>query len=157
VATGYTGTATFGVTIPDAGKVLPVSHTFVGGDAGVHVMSVTLTAPATSQAVTATDTVHSLSGSTADLHPITVSRGAASRISLVLSPASIVADPDCGTAACRSTATVTVADAYGNPVAGETIAVVMEHDGSVGSVTDNGDGTSPRPTRAPRASRHRPP
>jgi len=51
---GYTGIAHF--TSSDAGATLPADYTFVGGDAGVHVFSVTL-ATQGSKTVVATDTV----------------------------------------------------------------------------------------------------
>jgi hypothetical protein len=54
VATAYTGTVHF--TSSDARAVLPANYTFTGGDAGVHVFSVTLKTPGT-QSITATDTL----------------------------------------------------------------------------------------------------
>lgn len=54
VATGYTGAVTF--TSSDGSATLPSDYTFVGGDNGKHVFSVTL-ATAGSKTVTATDKV----------------------------------------------------------------------------------------------------
>ena len=52
--TAYTGTVHF--TSSDGAAVLPANYTFTGGDAGVHVFSVTLKTAGT-QSITATDTV----------------------------------------------------------------------------------------------------
>ena len=82
IATGYTGTVH--LTSSDGAATLPGDYTFVGGDNGVHVLSVTLKT-AGSQTVTATDTViGSITGTSAGT---TVSPAAASTLILSGTPA----------------------------------------------------------------------
>ncbi len=65
-----------------------------------------------------------------------VTAGPVDSVSLVLTPDTITAD-----GLDSSDATATVQDANGNPVVGDTVAITTDGDASVGSVTDNGDGT----------------
>jgi uncharacterized Zn ribbon protein len=62
--------------------------------------------------------------------------GAGAQSSISANPHSITAD-----GSSTSTVTVTVDDAYGNPTAGGDAVVLHTDLGSLGSVTDNGDGT----------------
>jgi hypothetical protein len=74
-ATGYGGTVHF--TSTDAQAVLPANYTFVAADSGVHMFSATLKT-ATSQSITATDTVtNSITGTQAG---ITVNPAAPSQL-----------------------------------------------------------------------------
>ena len=68
---------------------------------------------------------------------ISYSPGAATNLSLRVAPSSIVAN-----GASTSTATATITDANGNPVAGDTVAFSSSDPGDqIGAVTNNGDGT----------------
>ena len=133
-ATGYTGTVHF--TSTDGAATLPGNYTFVGGDAGVHVFSTTLNTTG-SRTITATDTVTgTITGTTAT---ITVNAGAASTATSTISasPGSITAD-----GSSTSIVTVQLKDALGNLVTGSGGTVALNTtSGSLGSVTDVGDGT----------------
>ena len=109
-ATGYTGTVHF--TSSDGGASLPSDYTFVGGDAGSHAFSATLTT-AGSQSVTATDTVTS---STAGSHSITVNPAAAASFD-------VTAAGGPQTAGGAFNVTVTARDAFGNVATGYTSTV----------------------------------
>ena len=111
VATGYTGTLQF--TSSDGAATLPADYTFTGGDAGTHTFTATLKT-AGSQTIHATD--GSLNDSTG---PISVAPGAVSAgaSTVAAAPANVLAD---GTA---STVTVSLKDAYGNPVSGKTVSL----------------------------------
>ncbi len=99
-ATGYTGTVHF--TSSDIQAVLPANYTFTGGDAGVHVFSVTLKT-AGSQSITATDTVTgTITGTQSG---ITVNVGATSQFAVTG-----FANPT--TAGVAHNVTVTAEDAY---------------------------------------------
>jgi hypothetical protein len=102
-ATGYTGIAHF--TSSSAGT-LPSDYTFTGGDAGVHVFSVTLTTAGT-QSITATDTVTASITGTANTN---VSTAPATHFS-VSAPASV-------TNGTPFSVTVTALDASNATVAG---------------------------------------
>ncbi|HEX8172931.1 MAG TPA: NEW3 domain-containing protein [Thermoanaerobaculia bacterium] len=105
VATGYTGTVHF--TSTDGAAVLPANYTFTGGDAGVHVFSVTLKTSG-SRTVTATDTVTAtIAGTTA---AITVSPDAAATLT--------VSAPASSTAGNAVSVTVTAKDAFNNIATG---------------------------------------
>ncbi len=106
-ATGYTGTVHF--TSSDGGATVPADYTFVGGDAGSHAFSATLTT-AGSQSVTATDTV---TGSITGSHSITVNPAAAA--TFAVTPAG---GPQ--TAGSAFNVTVTAKDAFGNVATGYT-------------------------------------
>ncbi|MDF1564524.1 MAG: invasin domain 3-containing protein [Deltaproteobacteria bacterium] len=125
VATGYTGTVTF--TSSDGSAVLPGNTTFTGGDAGVITASVELRT-AGSQSVTATDTVTgSITGSQTG---ITIQAAAADVIVYVSG------DGQSGqiSSALGQPLVVRVDDAFGNPVAGETVSF---------AATAGGGGVSP--------------
>ena len=133
-ATGYTGTVHF--TSTDPAPTLPGDYTFVGGDSGSHTFSVTLNTTGSST-VTATDTVTgSITGTSS---AITVDAGAASTATSTISaaPGSITAD-----GSTTSTVTVQLKDALGNNLtsSGGTVALGTTS-GSLGSVTDNSNGT----------------
>ena len=106
-ATGYTGTVHF--TSSDGGATLPGDYTFVGGDAGSHPFSATLTT-AGSQSVTATDTV---TGSINGSHSITVNAAAAASFDVTSA-----GGPQ--TAGGAFNVTVTARDAFGNVATGYT-------------------------------------
>ncbi len=133
-ATGYTGTVHFIST--DPAPTLPGNYTFVGGDSGTKTFSVTLNTTG-SRTVTATDTVTgSINGTTA---AITVNAGAASTATSTISasPGSITAN-----GSSTSTITVQLKDALGNNLAGSGGTVTLGTTaGSLGSVTDNANGT----------------
>jgi hypothetical protein len=85
--------------------------------------------------VTATDStpVTPITSSPATLHQTMLP---ATAVTVELSPTSIPAD---GTS--TSTATVSVANALGNPVTGDNVTVNVSGGQQVGTMTDNGDGT----------------
>ena len=133
-ATGYLGTVHF--TSTDGAATLPSNYTFVAGDSGSKTFSVTLNTTG-SRTVTATDTVTAtITGTTA---AITVNAGAASTATSTISasPGSITAN-----GSTTSTITVQLKDALGNNLAGSggTVALATTS-GSLGSVTDNANGT----------------
>ncbi len=134
VATGYTGQVHF--TSTDPAPALPGDYTFVGGDSGSHTFSVTLNTTG-SRTVTATDTGNgSITGTSS---AITVNAGAASTATSTISasPGSITAN-----GSSTSTITVQLKDALGNNLAGSGGTVTLGTTaGSLGSVTDNSDGT----------------
>lgn len=65
-----------------------------------------------------------------------VSHAVSSTFTLALAPDSLAAD-----GVSTATATVSVTDRFGNPVAGDPVAVSTDGDAPVGSVADHGDGT----------------
>ena len=134
VATGYLGTVHF--TSTDGAATLPSNYAFVAGDSGSHTFSVTLNTTG-SRTVTATDTVTAtITGTTA---AITVNAGAASTATSTISasPGSITAN-----GSTTSTITVQLKDSLGNNLttSGGTVALATTS-GSLGSVTDNANGT----------------
>jgi adhesin/invasin len=78
----------------------------------------------------------SISGGPANTLSRTNLPGPANSVDLTLEPGKLRAD---GTA--QTTATAQVADAFGNPVAGDTVSLSASGSQAVGSVTDHGDGT----------------
>lgn len=144
-----TSTATVTATVTDAGgNPVPGDRLVFGstdpgerfgevvdhGD-GTYSVPVTASTLAGEQTITATDTWADpdVSGTAA----LTQLPGPATQVSLVLQPAAIAAD-----GASTTTATATVVDANGNPVAGEQIAFASSDAGEqIGAVSDHGDGT----------------
>ena len=135
VATGYLGTVAF--SGGGTGAQLPSNYTFVGGDAGTKTFATVELRQAGSRTVTATDTV---TGSITGNDTVTVNPGAASLTTSTLgaSPTSILAN-----GSTTSTITLRLKDAYGNDLtAGDGATYVFATDrGSIGSATNNGDGT----------------
>ena len=101
VATGYLGTVH--LTSTDPAAVLPANYTFIGGDAGVHRLTITLKT-AGSRSVTATDVAHATITGTQS--GITVTPGAAKTLTVS------TANP--WVAGASHTVTITAKDAYGN-------------------------------------------
>ena len=131
VTPAYLGTAT--ISSSDTQAVAPASITFTAPDAGIQSVSVTLKTAGT-KTVVATD------GSTTGSASVSVvaATALASATVLTAAPTSITAD---GVAA--STITAQLVDAYGNALSSGGPAVTLSTDrGSIGSVTNNGDGTS---------------
>ncbi len=120
IITGFTGTVHF--TTTDAFATPPANYTFTGGDAGIHVFSMTLK-QAGSQTLTATD--GSVSGTSS---AISVLAGALSKFTVTGSPATI-------TAGTSTNFTVTATDSFGNLAAGYT--------GTVSFSISNNAGTPP--------------
>ena len=119
VAAGYTGTVALSSSDGSAG-LTPGGHTFVAGDAGAFTFSVTLNT-AGSQSVTATDSVHGLTGTVAG---ISVTAGAATSLTWSGLPSTV-------TAGAGQSLTVTARDSHGNPAAGYTGTVTLSStDGS---------------------------
>ncbi|HTC92169.1 MAG TPA: FG-GAP-like repeat-containing protein, partial [Terriglobales bacterium] len=122
VATGYTGTVHF--TSTDGQAVLPANYTFVAGDNGVHIFSVTLKT-AGNQTITATDTV---TGSITGTSSAVGTSAAAVSVLTVTAPAN-------SSAGAAFNVTVTAKDQYGNVATGYL--------GTVHFTTSDGQGTVP--------------
>jgi FG-GAP-like repeat/FG-GAP repeat len=105
VATGYTGTVTFGSNDPLAS--LPANYTFTTADAGIHTFSATLKRAGT-QFISVADTVASTLSSTES--GINVSAAAVSQFA-ISSPVNV-------TQGVGFSITVSAEDAFGNVVAG---------------------------------------
>lgn len=105
VATGYAGTVHFTSSDPQA--TLPADYTFVGGDNGAHMFSVTMVTSG-EQTLTATDAGNSFTGGAA----VQVDAGAAAHLGLVA--------PGFATAGYASSVTVTATDSHGNVASGYT-------------------------------------
>ncbi|HEU4841595.1 MAG TPA: invasin domain 3-containing protein, partial [Ilumatobacteraceae bacterium] len=135
VATGYLGTVTFSTT--GGGGSVPADYTFVAGDNGTATVAGFSFSTPGSKSVVATDTV---TGSVTGSGPITVSTAGASLATSTFgaSPTSILAN-----GSSTSTITLQLKDAIGNNlVVGDGASYVFNTSGgSVGSGTDNGDGT----------------
>ena len=98
---------------------------------GTYTSTVTSTTTAGNRTFTATD------GSISGQATLTQRPGPATHAALSLQPTSIVAN-----GISETTATLTVTDAHGNRVPGETITFTSSDTGQLpGQVTDNGDGT----------------
>ncbi|MFT3841445.1 MAG: hypothetical protein QM723_30930 [Myxococcaceae bacterium] len=104
LATGYTGTAHFSSTDPNA--QLPADYVFTAGDAGQHVFSATLVTTGT-QSISANDS----GGASSTQANITVNPAAAAAMTLAGFPSPQVAG-------VAGNFTVTVRDAYGNLATG---------------------------------------
>jgi hypothetical protein len=96
----------------------------------------TYTATVTASTVAGTQTITATDGSATAGAVLTQVAGPVAAITLVLSAPSLTAD---GTSTVD--ATVTVADAHGNPRAGETLALTTDGDVTFSAVTDRGFGT----------------
>ncbi|NUT55882.1 MAG: hypothetical protein HOQ03_07865, partial [Thermoleophilia bacterium] len=135
VATGYLGTVAF--SGGGTGAQLPANYTFVGGDTGTKTFATVELRQAGSRTITVTDTV---TGSITGNDTVTVNPGAASLTTSTFSasPTSILAN-----GSSTSTVTLRLKDAYGNDLtAGDGATYVFSTNrGSVGSATNNGDGT----------------
>ena len=135
VATGYLGTVAF--SGGGSGAQLPANYSFVGGDAGTKTFGSVELRQAGSRTITVTDTV---TGSITGGDAVTVNPGAASLTTSTFSasPTSILAN-----GSSTSTVTLHLKDAFGNDLtAGDGATYVFSTDrGSVGSATNNGDGT----------------
>jgi hypothetical protein len=108
LAVGYTGTATFTSSDPQA--VLPTDYTFMAGDNGVHTFSNVVLKTAGTQSITATDTGNSSITGTAG---IIVNPAAATTFMVSGFPSPV-------TAGTPGTVTVTAKDAFGNVATGYT-------------------------------------
>ncbi|MEO8503276.1 MAG: Ig-like domain-containing protein [Acidobacteriota bacterium] len=99
--TAYSGTVHF--TSTDAQAVLPGDYTFVGGDSGVHVFSVTLKTSG-SESITVVDTLNAIITGTAN---VTVAPGPTTAFT-------VSGFPSPTSAGVSHTFTVTAKDAFGN-------------------------------------------
>jgi hypothetical protein len=100
---------------------------------GMYTASLSSSTSAGTPTITATDTTASISGAGS----LTQTPGPAANVSLSLQPDSLVAD---GTSSTTATATLT--DAHGNPVAGQAVSFTSSDPGEqIGPVADHGDGT----------------
>ncbi len=128
--TDYTGTVTF--TSTDGMADLPANYTFLPGDNGVHVFTVTLKTVG-SRSITATDTVTaSITGSQTG---ISVTPGTATRLKITGSATSV--------AGAANNLTITALDAFGNTDTG--------YAGSK-SLTFSGANASANPATSPTVS-----
>jgi hypothetical protein len=119
------------VTVATDGGATVSAVTNQGG--GTYTATVTASTVAGTQTITATDGT----GGTADASAVlTQVAGAPSAMTLVLSAPTIEAN---GTA--TSQATITVADAHGNPRAGDTVSLASNGDVTISAVTNQGFGT----------------
>jgi hypothetical protein len=117
VASGYIGT--IHLTSSDSHAVLAADYTFKAGDGGVHTFSGASLHTAGSQALRATDSVHS---SITGLETgIIVSAASASRLAVTGIPTSVAVDT-------QQSFTVTLYDAYGNIATGYTGTVGFSSD-----------------------------
>ena len=104
------------ITSSDGSAVLPTNAALV---AGTKTFSVTLKTASAGQTVTATDTNGSpLTPNTGALTPVVAAAVNAGTSTVVASPTSVVAD-----GSTTSTITVTLLDAYNNPVSGKTVTL----------------------------------
>ncbi len=114
-ATGYLGIAHF--TSTDGAAVLPANYTFLAGDAGVHIFSVTLNTSGT-QTITATDTVTgSITGTSGS---ISLGVGLPTKVVFGSTPtASLISGVAPGTI------TVKIEDASSNVITSSTASVTL--------------------------------
>jgi len=104
------------ITSSDGSAVLPANAALV---AGTKTFSVTLKTASAGQTVTATDTTAPLlTANTGALTPVVAAAVNAGASTVVALPTSVVAD-----GATTSTITVTLLDAYNNPVSGKTVTL----------------------------------
>jgi hypothetical protein len=96
----------------------------------------TYTATFTSSTVAGTQTLTAVDGSANGSATLTQVAGAPSHVTLVLSAPTLEAD-----GVSTSNATVTVADAHGNPRTGDAVTLVTNGDVTISAVTDHGFGT----------------
>ncbi|MDR9372337.1 invasin domain 3-containing protein, partial [Conexibacter sp. JD483] len=142
VANGSAST-TATVTIRDAGGAPAIGEQVtIAGSGGQAVGAVTdngdgtYTATVTASTRAGSSTVTATAGPLSDSRALSQVHGPAASVRLALDPAAIVAD-----GSATTTATATVADAYGNAVPGETVSIVSDGLQTVGAVADNGDGS----------------
>jgi adhesin/invasin len=102
---------------------------------GTYTATITASTTAQTETLVATDAAITASPTSASAS-LTETAGPAATVSVALSAATVVAD-----GAAQSTATASVADAHGNPVLSDTVAITTSGDATVGTVTANGDGT----------------
>jgi adhesin/invasin len=112
-----------------------ISSVAAGSAAGTYVATITATRTAGIGHVTAVDTSPTV-GAPSDTRTFTQTHDQAAFATVSLSKPSITAD-----GVSTSLATATVTDQNGNPVSGEHLAFASDSGQSIGSVTDNGDGT----------------
>ena len=134
-ATGYLGTVTFSTT--GGGASVPGSYTFVAGDSGSASLPGFSFATPGAKTVIATDTV---TGSITGNGPITIGSAGASLANSTFGavPATVVAN-----GSSTSLITLQLKDALGSnlTVSDSASYAFTTSGGSVGSATDNGDGT----------------
>ena len=97
---------------------------------GTYTADVTSTKKAGTSELTAAD------GSVTDVKTLTQVHGPVASVALNLSPDSLVAD-----GASKTTAKVTVTDANGNTISGESVKLTTDGGQGIGAVSDNGDGS----------------
>ncbi len=134
--TGYTGTVHFSSN--DGAATLPGDYTFTGGDAGAHTFTNAYTLfTAGARSITTADTITPAIAGTAFIN---VTPGAASgaNSTIAAAPVSILAN-----GVTTSTITVQLKDVTGNDLVagGNAVALSATNGGTIGPVTDNGDGT----------------
>ncbi len=139
--TTATATVTDALAMPVPGET--ITFTPSGGQSvgpvtdngnGTYTTTITSTTTAGTATITATDAAASL---TSPPQKLTQKPGAATNISLQLSPTTIIAD-----GVSTSTATGTVTDRSGNPVTGGAITFTStDSSETISSTTDNGNGT----------------
>jgi len=136
-------TSTVTVQVTDRfGNVRAGDTVTVATDGGASLSAVTnqgggvYTATATSSTVAGTQTITATDGAADASAVLTQVAGAPSAMTLVLSNPTIEAN---GTA--TSQATITVADAHGNPRAGDVVTLAGDGDVAISAVTDQGFGT----------------
>ncbi len=125
--TTYTGTVHF--TSSDAQAVLPANYTFTGGDNGTHAFSATLKT-AGSQTLAAADTVTGSINGTSPGITVDAAAVSGSASTAAASPTSVPAD-----GSTASTVTVTLTDAFGNPVSGKTVSLAQTGSSSISSAS----------------------
>jgi Invasin, domain 3/Quinohemoprotein amine dehydrogenase, alpha subunit domain III/IPT/TIG domain len=136
-------TSTVTVHVTDRfGNVRAADTVSVATDGGATLSAVTnqgggvYTATATSSTVAGTQTITATDGTAEANAVLTQVAGAPSAMTLVLTNPTIEAN-----GVATSQATITVADAHGNPRAGDVVSLASNGDVSISAVTDRGFGT----------------
>ena len=134
--TAYTGSVHFSSNDPLA--LLPGDYTFTGGDAGVHTFTNAYTLLTTgARTVTATDTISPAVNGTSAFITVTPGSASGTTSTIAAGPTSIQAN---GTS--TSTLTVQLKDVTGNNLtAGGNAVALSTTSGTIGAITDHGDGT----------------
>ena len=134
--TAYTGSVHFSSNDPLAS--LPGDYTFTGGDAGVHTFTNAYTLLTTgARTVTATDTISPAVNGTSAFITVTPGSASGATSTIAAGPTSIQAN---GTS--TSTLTVQLKDVTGNNLtAGGNAVALSTTSGTIGAITDHGDGT----------------
>src|SRR5262249_42715300 len=112
-----------------------LTGTISAGTSTLTISGVTYTKAESGVILTATRTSGD-SLSSGNSAPFTVVAGAVTDVAVVLLPTSLTAD-----GSSQSTATATVTDSNGNLRTGDTVTFTTNGDVTIGSTTNNGDGT----------------